>query len=137
MMIVRQVRRLLKDSSNDNDSLRTEIHQFIKRLLSLDSHSDILDLLFHTDYLNLHTIRMFIDEILMETEKNTHHHNPQECIHLQEFCNNALNLLNIYTIVEQYRTDHVSSEFKNEDLFSKTVRSNCLERYSNRSCFSL
>ncbi|CAF1040067.1 unnamed protein product [Rotaria sordida] len=119
LMVVRQVRRLLKESTDDNDSLKNDIHQQIKRLISLDSQSEILDLLFHTDYLNLNTIRMFIDEILKDLEKTSHHHNPQDCIHLQDFCNNALNLLNIYTCIEQYRTDHLSLLFKNEVLFSK------------------
>ncbi|CAF4426903.1 unnamed protein product, partial [Rotaria sp. Silwood2] len=119
LTVVRQVRRLLKESNDDNDSLKNDIHQQRKRLISLDSQSEILDLLFHTDYLNLDTIRMFIDEVLIDLEKTSHHHNPQECIHLQDFCNNALNLLNIYTVIEQYRTDNLSLLFKNEDLFSK------------------
>jgi hypothetical protein len=121
-MIVRQVRRLLKDASEDNDSLKSEIRKQIKQLISFDSQSEILTLLFHTDYLHLQTIRMFIDEILVELDKNSHHHNPQETAHLQDFCNNALSLLNIYTVTEKYRTDHLSSLHKNEDLFSKQVK---------------
>ncbi|CAF3032410.1 unnamed protein product [Rotaria socialis] len=119
LMVVRQVRRLLKDSSDDNDSLKTDIHQQRKRLLSLDSQSEILDILFHTDYLNLNTLRMFIDESLVDLEKTGHHRNPQECVHLQDFCDNALNLLNIYTAIEQCRTDNLSYLHKGEDLFSK------------------
>jgi hypothetical protein len=121
-MIVRQVRRLLKDAINDNDTLKNDIHQQIKRLISLDSQSEILDLLFHTDYLHLNTIRMFIEEILIDLEKNAHHHNPQETNHLQEFCNNAINLLEIYTIIEQNRHEHLLSVSKTEDLFSKEVK---------------
>ena len=121
-MIARQVRRLLKDANEDTDQLKNEIRQQIKRLISLDSQSEILNLLFHTEYLNLNTIRMFIDEILIELDKNSHHHNPQETIHVQDFCHNALNLLNIYTITEKYRTDHLFSLSQNEDLFSKEVK---------------
>ncbi|CAF4447524.1 unnamed protein product, partial [Adineta steineri] len=99
----------------------------IKRLISLESQSEILDLLFHTNYLDLSTIRMFLDEILIETEKNAHHHNPQECTHLQDFCNNALNLLNIYTMIEKYRNDHAEYLSKNEKLFSKEEFQNELE----------
>ncbi len=122
IMIVRQVRRLLKDATDDNDTLKNDIRQQIKGLISLDSQSEILDLLFHTDYLNLNTIRMFIDEILIDLEKNSHHHNPQESIHLQDFCNNAIHLLEIYNLIEQYRMDHLEFEYKNEDLFSKEVK---------------
>jgi hypothetical protein len=121
-MIVRQVRRLLKDATDDNDTLKSDIRQQIKRLLSLDSHSEILALLFHTDYLDLTTIQMFIDEILADLEKNSHHHNPQESVHLQEFCNNAINLLQIYTTIENYRTNHLTFFFENQDLFSKEVK---------------
>jgi len=127
IMIVRQVRRLLKDAIDDNDTLKNDIRQQIKGLISLDSQSEILDLLFHTDYLNLNTIRMFIDEILIDLEKNSHHHNPQEIIHLQDFCNNSINLLEIYNLIEQYRTDHLEFEYKNEDLVSKEVKNNKVE----------
>lgn len=120
-MVVRQVRRLLKESTDDTDSLKTDIRQQRKRLLSLDSQSEILDILFHTDYLNLNTLRMFIDETLADLEKTAHHHNPQECVHLQDFCHNALSLLNIYTVIEQYRTDNFSCLCKKEGLFSKEV----------------
>ncbi len=122
VMIVRQVRRLLKDATDDTDSLKNDIHQQLKRLISLESQSEILDLLFHTDYLHLNTIRMFMDEIVVELEKNSHHHNPQEIIHLQDFCHNALNFLNIYTMIKQYQTDHLSSLCKNDKLFSKEVK---------------
>jgi len=120
-MIVRQVRRLLKDGTDDNDTLKNDIHQQMKGLISLDSQSEILDLLFHTDYLHLNTIQMFIEEILADLEKNPHHHNPQESIHLQEFCNNAMNLLEIYKTIEQNRNEHLSLISKTEDLFSKEV----------------
>ena len=123
-MIVRQVRRLLKDATDDNDALKTDIHQQIKRLVSLDSHSEILDLLFHTDYLELNTIRMFIEEISADLEKNAHHHNPQEIIHLQDFCHNAIHLLEIYTNIEQNRNENLSSVSKSEGLFSKEVKEN-------------
>jgi hypothetical protein len=65
---------------------------------------------------------MFMDEIVVELEKNSHHHNPQEIIHLQDFCHNALNFLNIYTMIKQYQTDHLSSLCKNDKLFSKEVK---------------
>ncbi|CAF0801180.1 unnamed protein product [Adineta steineri] len=133
IMIVRQVRRLLKDANEDNDSLKNDIHQQIKRLISLESQSEILDLLFHTNYLDLSTIRMFLDEILIETEKNSHHHNPQECTHLQDFCNNALNLLNTYTMIEKYRNDHAEYLSKNEKLFSKEEFQNELELTDDES----
>jgi hypothetical protein len=120
-MIVRQVRRLLKDGTDDNDTLKNDIHQQMKGLISLDSQSEILDLLFHTDYLHLNTIQMFIEETLADLEKNPHHHNPQESIHLQEFCNNAMNLLEIYKTIEQNRDEHLSLISKTEDLFSKEV----------------
>lgn len=123
-MIVRLVRRILKDANEDNDALKHDIQQHIKRLQSLDSHSSILDLLFHTDYLSLDTIRMFIEEILSDLEKNSYRHSPQEIIHLQEFCNNALHLLEIYTLIEQYQTEHLALLDKNQDLFSKEVKLN-------------
>lgn len=121
-MIVRLVRRLLKESNDDNDTLKNDIQQHIKRLLSIDSHSSILDLLFHTDYLSLNTIRMFIEEILNSLEKNSQHHNPQEVIHLQDYCNNALNLLDIYTLIEQNQIEHLEFLDKDQDLFSKEVK---------------
>ncbi len=123
-MIVRQVRRLLKDATDDNDTLKADIHQQIKRLVSLDSQTEILDLLFHTDYLQLNTIRTFIEEILADLEKNAHHHNPQEIIHLQDFCNNAINLLEIYANIEQNRNEQLSSVSKSEGLISKEVKEN-------------
>jgi hypothetical protein len=129
MMIVRQIRRLLKDASDDNDTLKNDIRQNLKRLLLLDSQSEILDLLFHTDYLNLNTIRMFIEEILEDLEKNSHHHNPQESIHLQDFCKNSLNLLEIYTLIEQYRNEHLALLYKNQDLFSKEVKTKKINFY--------
>ncbi|CAF1203976.1 unnamed protein product [Adineta ricciae] len=119
IMIVRQIRRLLKDANVDNESLRNDISQQLKRLISLECQSEILDLLFHADYLDLVTIRRFIEEILSDLEKNSHHHNPQDCVHLQEFCNNASTLLNIYTVIEQYRTDHQASISINEKFFFK------------------
>ncbi|UJR30170.1 hypothetical protein I4U23_017710 [Adineta vaga] len=127
IMIVRQVRRLLKESNDDNESLKTDILQQLKRLISLECQSEILDLVFHADYLDLNTIRMFINEIQIDSEKNSHHHNPQDSTHLQEFCNNALTLLNIYTVIEQYRTDHQLSISINEKLFSKEEFQNELE----------
>ena len=120
-MIVRQVRRLLKEAGEDSESLRSDIRQQLKRLISLECQSEILDLLFHADYLELDTIRAFIDEIMLDADKNAHHHNPQESVHLQDFCQNALILLNIYTVIEQYRTDHQSSISINEKFFSQEV----------------
>lgn len=104
--------------------MKNEIRQQIKRLASLESHSEILTLLFHTDYLDLPTLRMFIEETLTDLEKNAHYHNPQESIHLQDFCNNSINLLDIYMAIEQIRTEHSPSMTENTLLFSKEVKSN-------------
>jgi hypothetical protein len=95
ILIVRQARRLLRDGTDDSDSLRADVRQQLKRLISLDSQSEILELLFDTDYLKLETIETFIEEILEESNKTSHLHNPQEILHLQEFCNNALHRLRI------------------------------------------
>ena len=123
-MIVRQVRRLLKDATDDSNTLKNDIRQQIKRLASLESQSEILTLLFHTDYLDLTTIRTFIEETLAELEKNAHYHNPQESIHLQDFCHNSINLLDIYMTIEQNRAEHSELMSENNSLFSKEVKSN-------------
>lgn len=122
LMLVRQVRRLLRDASNDHDGLRNDLRQQFKRLLSLESHADIFDLLFRTDYLRLETIDSFIHETLADLEKNGHQYNPQEVVHLQDFCHNALNSLNIYRTIEQYRKEQLFSATKNDQLFSKEVK---------------
>ena len=123
VQIVRQVRRLLKDANEDNDTLKNDIRQQFKRLASLESQSEILGLLFHTDYMDLKTIRMFIEETSADLEKSAHYHNPQESVHLQDFCQNSINLLNIYTAIEQIRAEHSSSISENNQLFSKEVKS--------------
>ena len=127
ILIVRQARRLLRDGTDDSDSLRTDVRQQLKRLISLDSQSEILELLFDTDYLKLETIETFIEEILQESHKTSHLHNPQEIVHLQEFCNNALHLLRIYRVIEQYRSDRLMSSDTSDDLFFKEVTSNVRE----------
>lgn len=123
VQIVRQVRRLLKDANEDNDTLKNDIRQQIKRLASMESQSEILGLLFHTDYLDFKTIRMFIEETSADLEKTAHYHNPQESVHLQDFCQNSINLLNIYTAIEQIRAEHAPSISENNSLFTKEVTS--------------
>lgn len=121
LTIVRQVRRLLKESTMDSDSLKTDIRQQFKRLLSLESQSDIFDLLFHTDYLQVETLDLFINEIRSELEKIEHLHNPQEVLHLDEYCQHASNLLNIYRSIEKYRIENLVFSEETENFFSKEV----------------
>ena len=119
LMIVKQIRRLLKETNEDTEQLQTDIRQQIKRLISFECYIEILELLFRCDFLNLSTMKLFIEEILVDVEKNAHHHNPQESTQIQDFCQNALNLLEIYTNIEQIRNEHSNMLSKNEKLFSK------------------
>ena len=121
-MMVRQVRRLLKEHSRDSDALKNDIRQQLKRLVSLESQAEIFDLLFHTAYLQLESIEMFLKEMCAELEKSAHLHHPQEVVHLQDFSRNALALLKIYRALEQYQKEKSALSSKQEELFSEKVR---------------
>lgn len=121
-MMVRQVRRVLKDHNRDSEALKNDIRQQLKRLISLESQAEIFDLLFRTDYLQLETIELFLNEMCADLEKTSHLHHPQEVVHLQDFSRNALSLLNIYRTIEQYQKDKTDIAGKQEELFSKEVK---------------
>ena len=121
--MVRQVRRVLKDHHRDSDALKNDIRQQLKRLISLESHAEIFDYLFRTDYLQLETIELFLNEMCADLEKTSHLHHPQEVVHLQDFARNALSLLHIYRTIEEYQKDKTDMANRQEELFSKQVKS--------------
>ncbi|CAF1269813.1 unnamed protein product [Didymodactylos carnosus] len=104
LMIFRQLRRLLRQSTSDTDQFKNDYRILIKRLIAFEMILEALNLLFQTDYVNLLTMRLFLQETkdYLNLNMDTLLKND-ELISLYDYCEMSLRLFDIYSIIDEYR----------------------------------
>ncbi|CAF0721618.1 unnamed protein product [Didymodactylos carnosus] len=134
VMILRQLRRLLKESTSDTDQFKNDYRLLIKRLISFEMKREALDVLFQSDYVNLLTMRLFLQETedYLNSNMDTLLHD-NELINLYDYCKICLRLSDIYSAVNEYiktistvikKTNETNEMFSKEEFQNELSLSN-------------